>query len=73
MPISMNRSPPDPADPANPAAIAAAVVLPADVLNFWFGQPAAAKPRAEWFRKDPAFDLSITRQFGAAINTAIAT
>ena len=33
------------------------------VLDFWFGpKPGAA--RAEWFRKDPAFDEEIRRRFG---------
>ena len=33
--------------------------LAADVLHFWFGDPSSpeyGKPRAAWFRKDPAFD-----------------
>lgn len=37
---------------------------PAEVLDFWFGAaPGAA--RAEWFRKDAAFDADIARRFGA--------
>ena len=36
---------------------------PQDVLDFWFGVPAGAS-RAEWFRKDAAFDESIRRRFG---------
>lgn len=33
------------------------------VLDFWFGpKPGAA--RAEWFRKDPAFDEEIRQRFG---------
>lgn len=35
-----------------------------EVLDFWFGVPAAA-PRMEWFRKDEAFDAEIRRRFGA--------
>jgi uncharacterized protein (DUF924 family) len=38
-------------------------VEPRDVLDFWFGpQPGSA--RAEWFRKDAAFDEEIRRRFG---------
>jgi uncharacterized protein (DUF924 family) len=43
----------------------------ADVLDFWFGpQPGAA--RAEWFRKNPDFDATIARRFGALIEQALA-
>jgi len=36
-----------------------------DVLEFWFGPPATrGKARAEWFRKDDAFDAEIRRRFG---------
>jgi uncharacterized protein (DUF924 family) len=34
------------------------------VLEFWFG-PEPGRPRAEWFRKDPAFDAEVGRRFGA--------
>jgi uncharacterized protein (DUF924 family) len=34
------------------------------VLGFWFGEP-RGKGRAEWFRKDPAFDGDIRARFGA--------
>jgi uncharacterized protein (DUF924 family) len=37
-----------------------------EVLAFWFGEagsPSRGKPRAEWFRKDPAFDAEIRRRF----------
>ncbi|MCC6472397.1 MAG: DUF924 domain-containing protein [Burkholderiales bacterium] len=37
-----------------------------EVLDFWFGPPAAAcrgRPRREWFRKDDAFDAQIRRRF----------
>jgi uncharacterized protein (DUF924 family) len=33
-----------------------------DVLRFWFGEP-AGKARAEWFRKDAAFDEEIRRRY----------
>ena len=41
------------------------------VLDFWFG-PAPHAARAEWFRKDPAFDATIRERFGAAIARALA-
>ena len=50
----------------------AAVATHHEVLNFWFGQPAAEQARAEWFRKDPAFDRSITLQFGATVEAGLA-
>jgi uncharacterized protein (DUF924 family) len=34
------------------------------VLEFWFGKP-RGKSRAEWFRKDAAFDAVIRERFGA--------
>jgi uncharacterized protein (DUF924 family) len=34
-----------------------------EVLHFWFGEP-AGPARAEWFRKDPAFDEAIRSRFG---------
>ena len=34
------------------------------VLDFWFGAP-RGEPRAEWFRKDDAFDRVIRERFGA--------
>jgi len=37
---------------------------PAHVLEFWFGV-APGKARAEWFRKDAAFDEEIRTRFGA--------
>jgi len=46
-----------------------------EVLDFWFLPPSDAghgKQRAEWFRKDDAFDAAIRERFGAAINHAIA-
>lgn len=47
-------------------------MTPADVLAFWFGQPATTQPRPEWFRKDPAFDDHIRQHFGASIEAALA-
>jgi uncharacterized protein (DUF924 family) len=44
-----------------------------DVLEFWFGAPGIAAGdgrRAEWFRKDPAFDSAIRARFGAALDAA---
>lgn len=41
-----------------------------DVLDFWFGPPPLAQ-RAEWFRKDAAFDATIRARFGAAIEAAL--
>jgi uncharacterized protein (DUF924 family) len=38
-------------------------LTPQEVLGFWFGEPAGAT-RAEWFRKDAAFDESIRERFG---------
>lgn len=35
-----------------------------EVLDFWFG-PQAGKSRAQWFRKDAAFDREIRARFGA--------
>ena len=44
--------------------------LARDILDFWFGPPPHAA-RAEWFRKDPAFDAMIVARFGAAIEAAV--
>ena len=44
--------------------------LARDTLDFWFGPPPHAA-RAEWFRKDPAFDAMIVARFGAAIEAAV--
>lgn len=43
-----------------------------EVLVFWFGAVDGDAPRAEWFRKDAAFDEQIRRRFGAAIDAALA-
>ena len=45
---------------------------PAEVLAFWFGEPATTTPRAEWFRKDAAFDAHIRSHFGATVQAALA-
>ena len=45
------------------------------VLDFWFGAPATpghGEERAQWFRKDPAFDEAIRTRFGPAIESALA-
>jgi uncharacterized protein (DUF924 family) len=46
----------------------------AEVLDFWFGRPGDAdhlQTRAEWFRKDEAFDAQIAQRFGALIDAAL--
>lgn len=40
-----------------------------DVLAFWFGPADTA--RAEWFRKDAAFDALIGERFGALVEQAL--
>jgi uncharacterized protein (DUF924 family) len=42
----------------------------ADVLDFWFAGSTA--PRAEWFKKDAAFDALIAARFGALVEQALA-
>jgi uncharacterized protein (DUF924 family) len=49
-----------------------AVANATDVLSFWFGTPATTEPRAEWFRKDAAFDTLIDQRFGATLRLALA-
>jgi len=44
--------------------------LAADILEFWLGSGTAS--RAEWFRKDPAFDATIRERFGSAVEAALA-
>jgi uncharacterized protein (DUF924 family) len=41
-----------------------------DILAFWFGPPPRVE-RAEWFRKDDAFDATIRERFGPAVEAAI--
>jgi uncharacterized protein (DUF924 family) len=43
---------------------------PKAVLDFWFGNGGQA--RAEWFRKDDAFDRLIAERFGALVERALA-
>ncbi len=43
----------------------------AQVLDFWFG-PEPLASRAEWFRKDPAFDATVRQRFGADVEAALA-
>ncbi len=40
------------------------------VLDFWFA--GSATPRAEWFKKDAAFDALIAARFGAVVEQALA-
>jgi len=53
-----------------------AATTPGEVLEFWFGAPAAdAQPqqaREQWFSKDEAFDAEIRTRFGEAIGEALA-
>ncbi|MEP6702640.1 MAG: DUF924 family protein [Betaproteobacteria bacterium] len=44
------------------------------VLDFWFlppGDPQHGQSRVEWFRKDPAFDAAILRQFAPLLEQAL--
>jgi uncharacterized protein (DUF924 family) len=43
---------------------------PRDVLQFWFGDE-PLRERAEWFRKDAAFDAQIRERFGGAVTAAL--
>jgi uncharacterized protein (DUF924 family) len=46
-----------------------------DVLDFWFLAPGSegyGQQRAEWFRKDDAFDAAIRERFGGLIEQAVA-
>jgi len=44
-------------------------VLAADILHFWFGSD--DETRDVWFRKDPAFDASVSARFGKVVDAAI--
>lgn len=44
---------------------------PEAILRFWFAEPEAGE-RAEWFRKDAAFDSTLRARFGACVDAAIA-
>jgi uncharacterized protein (DUF924 family) len=46
-----------------------------EVLDFWFGsegEPGYGEFRAEWFRKDPAFDAEVTERFASLYEEAAA-
>jgi uncharacterized protein (DUF924 family) len=45
--------------------------LSGKILEFWIGPPTNAT-RAEWFRKQPAFDAAIRARFGDALEAALA-
>ncbi len=48
---------------------------PQDVLDFWFLPPGSeghGQQRAEWFRKDDAFDAAIRTRFATLIDQAVA-
>lgn len=49
------------------------MTLPAadEVIAFWFGDPPSEAPRAEWFKKDAAFDEQIRQRFGARVEEAL--
>ena len=49
---------------------AAANADAAALLDLWFG--AGDAPRAEWFRKDPAFDALIAERFGPLVERVLA-
>ena len=51
-----------------------AAALARAVLDFWFlppEHPGHGTYRAEWFRKDDAFDFAIRERFGAAVESAL--
>ena len=48
----------------------AGAVATGEILDFWFLP--AGDYRAEWFRKDDAFDAAIRERFGAAVDAALA-
>jgi uncharacterized protein (DUF924 family) len=41
------------------------------VLGFWFGPP-PLQARAEWFRKDTAFDAAVRERFGSTLEAGLA-
>ncbi|MCK9380629.1 MAG: DUF924 domain-containing protein [Sulfuritalea sp.] len=52
----------------------AAPVVTRAVLDFWFlppEHPGHGRARAEWFRKDEAFDAAIRERFGAEVAAAL--
>ena len=49
-------------------------IAPEDIVDFWFGaegSPERGRARAEWFRKDAAFDDAIRARFGATVERAL--
>ncbi len=42
------------------------------VIDFWFGSDTPQAARAEWFRKDDAFDAAIRARFGVHLEVALA-
>ncbi len=55
-------------------AAAGALPGPAAVRAFWFGDRGQSQAfRAEWFRKDPAFDQEIRERFGELVERMLAT
>jgi uncharacterized protein (DUF924 family) len=50
------------------------MILPSDVLHFWFGAPGSAeygRTRTLWFEKSEATDADIRARFGAAVEAAL--
>ncbi len=50
------------------------MIVPRDVLDFWFGTPGSAeygRARALWFAKSAATDADIRARFGAAVEAAL--
>ena len=50
-------------------------MTPQDILDFWFlpaGSPGHGEQRAQWFRKDDAFDAAIGERFAPLIEHAVA-
>ena len=53
------------------SAIGDPTVQAQDVLDFWFGPSPLVQARAEWFRKDPAFDGAIRARYSSTIELAL--
>src|SRR5205823_12159229 len=56
-------------------SVAANLTMRDEILDFWFGRPDTpgfGEPRAEWFRKDVAFDGALRARFASAIDMALA-
>jgi uncharacterized protein (DUF924 family)/ribosomal protein S27AE len=56
--------------PRRRKSLMAGAVATGEILDFWFLP--AGDYRAEWFRKDDAFDAAIRERFGAAVEAALA-